>query len=271
MLTIFTLPKPFTDQHIRLIQRNAIQSWKKLHPDIEIILMGDDAGIAETAQEFSVRHIPDIAVNEFGTPLLNSAFEMAAKEGRFDALVYANADMIFLPDLIASIERLPIKDSLTVGSRIDLDVTDEIDFNDPAWSDKLASESKSKGTLHSWAGIDYFIFNKRMFADLPPFAVGRVGWDNWMVAESRRAYRYTINATACVTAIHQNHGYSGNNAGPMRKTNMEAVRNNSFTKNPGQAMTIEDCDWKLTADGLKRNYFCFLPSMKRRLKYLSKR
>jgi len=268
MLTIFTLPKPFTDPHIRVIQRNAIKSWKRLHPDIDIILMGDDAGIDETAQEFGVRHIPGIAKSEFGTPLLDSAFKTVAKEGWFDRLMYANADMIFLPDLIANIERLPKNDSLTVGRRIDLDVKHEIDFNNSSWSEKLASESKSNGVLHSWAGIDYFIFSKGMFQNLPPFAVGRVGWDNWMVAESRRRYRFTIDATAGITAIHQNHGYSGNNAGPMRKTNMEAVRNNSFTKNPGQAMTIEDCDWRLTPEGLKRNYLCFMPSMKRRLKRL---
>jgi len=286
MLTLFTLPKPFTDPHIRLIQRNAIGSWKNLHPDIDIILMGNDAGISETAHEFGVRHIHDIAVNEFGTPLLDSAFKTAAKEGRFDTLMFVNADIIFLLDLITAIETLKEKEllptgdsnapdsnksSLTVGRRVDLDVNYEIDFNGSSWPDKLARESKSNGVLHSWAGIDYFIFSKGMFADLPPFAVGRVGWDNWMVAESRRKYSYTIDATACITAIHQNHGYSGNNAGPMRKTNLEALKNNSFTKDPRLAMTIEDCDRRLTPDGLKRNYLYWMPSMKRCLKYLLKR
>ena len=32
-LTIFTAPKPFTDPHINLIQRNALRSWLALGPD----------------------------------------------------------------------------------------------------------------------------------------------------------------------------------------------------------------------------------------------
>ena len=48
MLTLFTTAKPFRG-HIDVIQRNALRSWKSLHPDIEIPLFGDDAGAAECA------------------------------------------------------------------------------------------------------------------------------------------------------------------------------------------------------------------------------
>ena len=41
MLTIFSTPKPFRG-HIGVIQRNAIESWKRIHPDVEIILFGDE-------------------------------------------------------------------------------------------------------------------------------------------------------------------------------------------------------------------------------------
>src|SRR5258708_22215262 len=42
--------KPFRD-HSGIIQRNALRSWTQLHPDIEVILFGDDAGAAETRSE----------------------------------------------------------------------------------------------------------------------------------------------------------------------------------------------------------------------------
>gem|GEM_PF-7001836 len=48
MLTLFTTAKPF-EGHSGVIQRNTLKSWKLLHPDIEIILFGDDAGGAEIA------------------------------------------------------------------------------------------------------------------------------------------------------------------------------------------------------------------------------
>ena len=42
---------------------------------VEIILGGNDFGIAENAAEFGAVHLPEIETNEFGTPLLHSAFQ----------------------------------------------------------------------------------------------------------------------------------------------------------------------------------------------------
>ena len=41
MITFFATPKPFRG-HIRVIQRNAIQSWQRLHSDAEILLLGPE-------------------------------------------------------------------------------------------------------------------------------------------------------------------------------------------------------------------------------------
>ena len=46
MLTFFTTAKPFRE-HDAIIQRNALKSWKLLHPDVEVIFFGDDEGAAE--------------------------------------------------------------------------------------------------------------------------------------------------------------------------------------------------------------------------------
>ena len=78
MMTIFSIPKPFKG-HINTIQRNAIQSWLQLYPKCEVILFGDDEGVAETAVEFGILHIPEIEKTELGTPLLSSAFDSAQK------------------------------------------------------------------------------------------------------------------------------------------------------------------------------------------------
>ncbi len=50
ILTIFTAPKPFTNPHINLIQRNAIQTWMQLE-DIDVILIRDEPGIPEAASD----------------------------------------------------------------------------------------------------------------------------------------------------------------------------------------------------------------------------
>ena len=127
MLTIFTIPKPFTEQHINIIQRNAIQSWVSLS-DCEIVLVGDDKGIKKIAQEFKIKHIPEVKRNEFGTPLLNSAFALVKKHSKNNLFCYINADIILLPNFSESIKILPEKNFLAVGRRTDLDISKEIDF-----------------------------------------------------------------------------------------------------------------------------------------------
>ena len=61
MLTIFTAPKPFTNPHIDLIQRNAIRSWVALGPEVEVLLIGEEEGLAEAARELGVRMTVDSA------------------------------------------------------------------------------------------------------------------------------------------------------------------------------------------------------------------
>ena len=76
LITLFSAPKPFTDPHIATIQRNATKSWTLL-PDVDIILLGKEDGLAEAAQELDVKHIPHVACNTSGTPLISSMFSLA--------------------------------------------------------------------------------------------------------------------------------------------------------------------------------------------------
>ena len=62
-----------------MIQRNAIKSWTLL-PEVEVILLGEETGLAENARELGVKHIRNVARNESGTPLISSMFELGARE-----------------------------------------------------------------------------------------------------------------------------------------------------------------------------------------------
>ncbi len=50
LITLFTAPKPFVNPHIKIIQNNAIRSWKELGPDVSIVLIGDEEGIEQGCQ-----------------------------------------------------------------------------------------------------------------------------------------------------------------------------------------------------------------------------
>jgi hypothetical protein len=208
-LTLFTAPKPFTNPHISLIQRNAIQSWCALGAEVEVILVGREAGIAELAVELHITHLPDVTCNEKGTPLISSIFDLARNASQSPFLAYVNADVMLLPDFLQAAHRTLSQTEcfLVVGQRWDMAVTEPITFG-PGWDGILKARISSSGRLHLPSGSDYFLFPRHCFTQLPPFAVGRAGWDNWMIYYTRSQNRLVIDASQVITAIHQDHDYS---------------------------------------------------------------
>ena len=100
ILTIFTAPKPFTNPHINMIQRNALHCWQSLGAAVEVIMVGDEEGMAAVAAEYGVQHLPDVKCNRFGTPLISSIFGLARDASDSPLLMYANADILFFPDIL---------------------------------------------------------------------------------------------------------------------------------------------------------------------------
>jgi hypothetical protein len=207
-LTLFSAPKPFTNPHIATIQRNAIKSWTLLQ-DTEVILLGEEEGLAEAAQELGVKHIPHVTRNASGTPLISSMFQLARENANSDLICIVNADMILLPDFVeAAKEAVGLKDKFVLLSqRWDLDVTQPLDFSGD-WGNGLQSTVHRQGQLHRPAGSDFFLFPKSCYQDIPNFTIGRAGWDNWMIYKARSEGWAVIDGTPSLRIVHQNHDYS---------------------------------------------------------------
>lgn len=208
LITVFSAPKPFTDPHIALIQRNAIGSWTRL-PDAEVLLVGEESGLAETAREYGVRHLPEVDCNPDGTPLVSSIFSLARQASMSPLLVYVNADILVAPSLVDSARLMMsmARKFLIVGQRWDLDVTQPLDFSGD-WAARLQFDAHTRGELHRPMGSDYFIFPRDCFTDIPDFAIGRAGWDNWMIYKARKEGWATVDATSSIMIVHQSHDYS---------------------------------------------------------------
>jgi len=206
MLTLFAIPKPF-DGHCGVIQRNAITSWLALDPKPEVILIGRDAGIEEIVREFSLGWIPDVEHTQHGTPLLDDAFRRVAARAQFPRLCYVNCDIIFTQSLPETLRKLPSTGFLAVGRRTNVDLTTvagAADLRDETFIGRLAAG----GRLESPFAIDYFLFpSRRELWEIPPFAVGRPGWDNWMIYNAISHRLPLVDVTDGVLALHQNHGY----------------------------------------------------------------
>ncbi|MCS7082983.1 MAG: hypothetical protein RML47_02775 [Bacteroidota bacterium] len=210
MLTIFACPKPFSDPHIALIQRNAITSWTLLEPRPEIILFGGEPyeqGIREICEELKLRHVPEVRRNEYGTPFLNDLFQKAKELATFDMICYVNADIILIPafmDVIRMVRDWP-KLFLIVGGRVEVEIKDLIDYKKGWERDLLNRATKYKFSYIEKGGIDYFVFKKHLYSDIPDILIGRFWWDDWFPYKAKKLGADIINATPYAPAVHQNH------------------------------------------------------------------
>jgi len=209
LITLFTAPKPFTNPHIALIQRNALTSWQALGPDVAVALVGDEPGIAEAAAEFGFTHLPQVAVNALGTPLISSIFALGRSLNDSPYLAYVNADILLFPDFVNCARGVgeALERFLMVGRRWDLRVEEPLRF-DPEGLAALKQRLLIEGRLHARTGSDYFIFPRACFQQLPDFTVGRAGWDNWMIYHARAQSWPVVDASADLQIIHQEHDYS---------------------------------------------------------------
>jgi len=251
MLTIFSIPKPF-EGHIGIIQENAIATWVRLRPACEIILCGDEKGIAEVAAKFKVKHLPDIARNEYGTPFVNAAFEQAEREASATLMCYVNTDIILLNDFISAVSRVRLQRFLMVGERLDLDLRGLWNYEEEDWEKKLRTYVSNHGVPHPPLGSDYFVFPKGdAIAKLPQFAVGRPCWDNWLIFHARQLGVPVIDATGAVKVIHQNHSYGHV---PDRRDDgwegPEADWNRQLVGGEDQVFTLLDATHLMTRDKL---------------------
>ncbi len=261
MLTIFSVPKPFAG-HIGVIQRNAIQSWARLHPSCEIILCGDESGTEGAATEFGAKHIPNIARNEYGTPLLSSVFDQVQHVASCRLMCYVNADIILLSDFTVAVKRIRrLRRFLMFGQRYDVKVTGLLDFSDPEWETRLRFAVSEYGRLHPHTGVDYYVFPKMLWDEIPPFAIGRTSYDNWLIYSARLSGVRVIDATQVVTCVHQDHERSYASLGLRNlwgiqglddlRTGPEARKNLELAGEGSRVFALKDATHALTPTGLK--------------------
>jgi hypothetical protein len=261
VLTIFTTAKPFVG-HSGVIQRNAIKSWRLLNPNTEIILFGDDAGAAEVAGEFGLRFEPHIARNEFGTKRLDYLFDRAQEIARHEILCYVNCDIILTHDFVNAVAGVcSLKERfLMVGRRWDVDISTSIDYSAPSWEADVRRQALATNRQRPACWIDYFVFPRGLYRQqIPPFVIGRVFWDNWLVWRAPGLGAPVVDASAVVQAIHQNHDYGYHPKGKSGVWNDEQSQSN-FRHSGGYVhlRAIDSADLLLTASGLKQNHFAKL-------------
>jgi hypothetical protein len=256
MLTLFTTAKPFVG-HERVIQRNALGSWVRLHPEIEVILFGEEAGAAETARELGLRHEARVERNGQGTKRVDYLFARAQEMARHEVLCYCNCDLLLMEDFRRAVQQVAAarKNFLMVGRRWDVNVVEAMDFARGNWQERVRELAMQGARRRGPEWIDYFVFTRGLYGgNMPPMVVGRVHWDNWLVWKARDAGCTVIDASDAVVVAHQNHDYGYHPRGKQGVWNDEEAGNNYRLAGGWRHLrTIADATEVLLAEPLRAN------------------
>jgi hypothetical protein len=242
VLTVLSVPKPFVGR-IGEIQRRALASWIALGQDVQVLVLGDEDGVGEAAREAGAEHLPDLALNEYGTPRLDSALAAAGAAARQPLRCFVNADIVLYDDLLVATQ------AVAGGADRFLIVGQSLDVDEPNGRDEDRAHGKRRGA----AALDWFVFPGDLYADVPPFAIGRACFDNWLVWQARQ-YGIVVDATADVVAAHQRHDY-GHVAGGKSEAyyGAEAARNLELAGGKSHLYTLHDASHVLRGGKLHRN------------------
>lgn len=177
---------------------NAMDSWRRFAD--RIILFGAESRAAKLEAGYGL--VWGVYQNEYGTPLVSDMFN--GYPDPQNTFVFANSDVMlfFVEEAIARAEK--IGDSwLMVGQRRDMSIQKRIDFEtlDVAELGDLATHYKYLPPC----GADYFIWRNVDWFHMPPFAVGRLAYDNWIIYDALKRGLPVIDATEVILAIHQDH------------------------------------------------------------------
>jgi hypothetical protein len=266
MLTFFSTPKPFQG-HINVIQRNALRSWQRVHPDVEILLFGDDPGAAVVCAELGIRHVPAVRKNRYGTKYLASIYDQAQELARHDLLCYVNCDILLLDDFQRALDRVAAASQpfLLAGRRWDVDIRQPLTFENPAWQDQVRKLAIQTNRQRPSQWIDYFVYRKGLFHNkIPEFVIGRPGWDNWLLWYALHSGARLIDASAVIRAVHQNHDYGYHPEGEKGVwEGEEAQENYALLEGHRKFRTLDNSTHLLKQDGMHRNHRAWYVQAKR--------
>lgn len=236
-LHIFTAPKPYIGPD-RALQLRALESWLALTPKPEITLFGDHPTIQATAHKYHVRHDEQIETSFLGVPLLNSILYTIVnrtmshnnphrKSETFNddlrtITVFLNADVVIFDDFILAMRKLRASYSeqtpwLAIAARWDISssLAKFLPINGPNKRNNdrnrvsAAKHVRVHGTLRTFGGVDLWAWERApSFGLVPPFAIGRGRYDNWLTHVLIQARTHeVIDISEAVTIAHIRHDH----------------------------------------------------------------
>jgi len=68
---------------------------------------------------------------------------------------------------------------------------------------RIAGLARSEGYQRFYHNIDYFVFSRGLYAEIPPLVIGRIGWDPWLVGKAHAAGAAVVDVSDVSALLHQ--------------------------------------------------------------------
>lgn len=212
-IEIFSAPKPFVGEDKGNNER-AIKSWLRLRPQPKVTLLGYETGYDQAASDLGINIEHRVDKNFLGVPLFNSMLQRA-NDSKETISVIINGDILLFDDFMQTVKKVVsnFEHFLIVGARYDVDgLPKDVSEDDPHYTRKIREHVLSTGTLHTYGGMDVWVWNTdgpRLFDPvMPHFIFGRGKYDNWLTHETIAAgRRQVVDASETCLTVHVRHDY----------------------------------------------------------------
>lgn len=206
-LIFVTSCKPIDNEKTKIRQMNSILSWDWLDCDKEIFLFNKDEQIVSLYEHLNITIVKEYeSSNNSDLPTWRAMKDYASNvANEEDYIVWVNSDIIFDNTLLETIEGVEksTNNFILTGKRKNWDDYHLLSRKDEVRQIPFTDQGDK------WE-IDYYVFKKNHFKDLPKFYIARMSFDNYLLQNSIRNVEHTVDCTLTINAIHHTHGYGKN-------------------------------------------------------------
>ena len=203
------------------LYRRTLKNWANLLPFVQPVLfkVANEEANEDLLNEarklgWMIEDVPEMGVNST-LPVLKSIFLKAAQINKSPFYGFANGDILFPSGLIETLcflhEGIPWARYLLTARRINVNLTY---IPDSFANDQMVNMVRKKGRLFIPNAIDLFVVSANSYPwhKVPPFVIGRIVFDNWLIANGLLNNISIVDITRTVPLLHQTDD-EGNNAG----------------------------------------------------------
>ena len=103
--------------------------------------------------------------------------------------------------------------------------------------------------------IDFFLFPKGLYTNMPPLLVGYCYWDNWMIWRTLSLGVPVLDCSPALVPIHQNHAYSSESERvKFVSTDVLSLRNREAIGGEEHIASLNDSTHRMTRIGWVRPF-----------------